>query len=48
VRNRLKTYHEHTAPLIHYYEDLHLLQTLECHHSKEKVTEKLFKILHIN
>ncbi|MBI5273464.1 MAG: adenylate kinase [Chlamydiales bacterium] len=47
VRQRLKTYHEQTSPLIRHYQDKHLLQTVDCHYAKEKVTDIILQLLKI-
>ncbi|HEY2810698.1 MAG TPA: adenylate kinase [Rhabdochlamydiaceae bacterium] len=41
ISKRLKVYHEQTSPLIRYYESLHLLHTVNCEQTKDKVFESI-------
>ena len=45
IQNRLKVYHEQTAPLIDYYGKQKTLQTIDSNQSKEAITLEILKIL---
>jgi adenylate kinase len=45
VRNRLKVYHEQTAPLIEYYKNKGILREIDGSKSIEEITQQLISIL---
>ena len=45
VRNRLKVYHEQTAPLIEYYKNKGILKEIDGSKSIEEITQQLISIL---
>jgi len=45
VRNRLKVYHESTAPLIEYYKNKGLLREIDGSKSIEEITQQIIQIL---
>jgi adenylate kinase len=45
VRNRLKVYHEQTAPLIEYYKNKGILREIDGRKSIEEITQQLISIL---
>lgn len=45
ISKRLEVYHSQTAPLIHYYNSLHLLHSVSCAQSKEKVFQDILSYL---
>ncbi len=45
IQNRLKVYHEQTAPLIDFYGKKKTLQTIDSDQSKEAITLEILKIL---
>nr|NGX27596.1 adenylate kinase [Chlamydiota bacterium] len=45
IQNRLKVYHEQTAPLIDFYGKKETLQTVDSNQSKEAITLEILKIL---
>ncbi|KKQ78365.1 MAG: Adenylate kinase, partial [Candidatus Daviesbacteria bacterium GW2011_GWA1_38_7] len=47
IENRLKVYHTETEPLIGYFKNKEVLETVDASGSIEDVTEKLKKVLNI-
>lgn len=45
VRSRLKTYHEETEPLVHFYQDRGKLAIVVGDNDVEKTTQRVFKVL---
>lgn len=41
VSNRLRVYHNQTAPLIRYYKDLKLLHTIDCNHTEKEIFNQI-------
>lgn len=45
VSNRLRVYHNQTAPLIRYYNDLKLLHTIDCNHTEKEIFNQILLFL---